>query len=98
MIKHKLKIGLLIDSYTVPSWVFDMVDMIKKSEHSEITLIVLKKETPQPTKNSFLKNLWKKRSVILFEIYNKIDKKIFKPSPYAFTPKNLKDNVNCSEI
>ena len=42
MAKEKLRIGLLIETYNIPLWFYEMVKKIDKSCHSEIVLVVRK--------------------------------------------------------
>jgi hypothetical protein len=50
--RKKLKVGLLVDSFEVSAWVFEMIRIINESEYAEITLIVTN-DTPKaiPNKN-----------------------------------------------
>lgn len=38
--QKKLRIGLLLDGTKVPAWAYRMIDIIKQSDHAEISLIV----------------------------------------------------------
>jgi len=37
----KLKIGLLMDSFDVPYWIYKMIEKIQDSTHSQISLIIM---------------------------------------------------------
>ncbi len=50
-IKPKLKIGLLMKSFDIPSWMYLTIEKIQKSNFAEITLIILNK--PNDEKFSF---------------------------------------------
>jgi len=39
--KNKLKIGLLLDSYTVPAWSLKMIQNIIDSDYAEVSLVIL---------------------------------------------------------
>lgn len=93
----KLKIGLLIEEYEIPSWAYEMIEVIKESKHSEITLIVIKKKQINRDRLSF-SEIWKKRNELMFLLYSKLDAKIFTPTPDAFELKNLKTIIDCPEI
>ena len=41
--KRKLRIGLLLDSLSVPAWIYFMLENIKKSNFAEINLVILNK-------------------------------------------------------
>ena len=36
----KLKIGLLVDNENIPAWAYEMIKIIKDSDHSKIELII----------------------------------------------------------
>ena len=97
MTRQKLRIGLLIDSETIPLWAFDMLNAIKASNHSEIVLIV-KKKSEAKSKEAFFSSLWRKRKELVFLFYSKLEKKLFKSSPNPFESKHLKNLVSCPEI
>ncbi|WCO03099.1 glucosamine inositolphosphorylceramide transferase family protein [Psychroserpens ponticola] len=97
MTNQKLRIGLLIDAYRIPFWVFKMIEIIQGSNHSEIILLV-KKEDISTKKESFTSKLWKKKNELFYRLYTKFEKKAFTPNPNALDLKNLKDIIGCTEI
>ena len=52
--KNKLRIGLMMDSLIVPSWVHHMFDSIQNSEFANIELVVIN-DSIQPKKNKISK-------------------------------------------
>jgi hypothetical protein len=44
MDKKPLKVGILLDSYTVPAWALTMLENMANSEQVEIALVVLNKK------------------------------------------------------
>lgn len=97
MNNKKLRIGLLLDSYSVPFWLYKMVQEIDNSDHSEVILVVRKKAVDTP-RGSKLGQFWNTRHVFLYRLYTKLENKIFKPSPNAFAKKDLNDILNCDEV
>ncbi len=97
MNKEKLKIGLLIEDYNLPRWTYEMIEEIKHSDYSEISLVI-KKQSTTTKKKSLIKRIYSKRRNILFYLYCKLENKLFKPVPNAFEQKNLSDLINCPEI
>ena len=89
MEKKKLRIGILIDCFSVPAWFYSMIEKINEGNYAEIVLIVTKK-TKQTKKNSFTANLKKNYRHILYIIYRKFEDKLFPVVPCAFTNKDLK--------
>jgi len=73
----KQKIGLIIDSETLPFWAYRMVEKIKDSECAGINLII---KLPCSQKNKF--------KFLLYQLYEKIENKLFKPQPDASAPKS----------
>jgi len=97
MTKKKLRIGLLVNGYSIPAWNYKIIESINNSEHSEIVLVV-KKKSESSQNQSKLKTLWDNRNKLLFILYAKFEKKAFKLNPDAFATKNLKDLFDCPEI
>ncbi|MEZ4793739.1 MAG: hypothetical protein R2783_09835 [Gelidibacter sp.] len=95
MDKKKLRIGLLIDAYTIPLWAYEMVKSIQNSTHSEINLVVKNESASFTASIESKPGNW---NHLLFSLYQKWDKNHFKPTPDAFEPKNLKDIISCPEI
>lgn len=94
---NKLRIGILIDSNTIPAWSYKMIDQINNSEHSEVVLTV-KREHSTSGSSSLFKRIWDNRKHLLWILYNNIDNKIFKTNPDAFAKKKLRDIIDCDEI
>jgi len=93
----KLRIGILTDGDSIASWSYKMIEAIKKSEHSEVVLIV-KNSKSSNEKKSLLSKIWSNRRDVLWILYTKLESKIFKLNPDAFALKNLKDLIDCDEI
>lgn len=79
---NKLKVGLLIDQNSVPSWVYKMIQQILDCDHAEITLIIKNKSLP--LKQSFFVKFIHSYKFLLYSIYVRFDKKTFKIKPNAF--------------
>jgi len=86
--KEKLRVGLLVDGFSAPAWVYSMIEKINNSNYAEIVLIVKKKPSNQQ-KESFATRLLKNFRHIAYIVYRKLEDKIFKPSPFAFTKMDL---------
>jgi len=95
--KKKLRIGILIDDYMIPSWAFKMIEIIKASDHSEFVLIV-KKKTHIQKKESIFNKIRKRRKTIFFILFQKLDSKLFKNSYDAFELKDIRKTLKCPEI
>lgn len=82
-----LRIGLLLDSYTVEAWQHRMIERIVASHYATISLLVVN-GAPQPA-SSPLDKLWQKRSRIGYFVLNKIDQSLFKPAHDPFVKADL---------
>lgn len=53
----KLRVGLLLDDYVLASWAAELVEMIQRSTHSEVCLLVMPEETPPRPPKSTLRRI-----------------------------------------
>jgi len=97
MNRQKLKVGLLLDSYSVPAWFYEMIGWIVKSDYAEISLVVMN-NAEAPPKPSLIKRVWNRRGELSYFLYRKLEDKIYKPSPNAFELKDLTELVQPEEI
>lgn len=95
--KQKLRVGILIDNHLIPNWAAKMIEVINSSEHSEIVLVVKKKQSLKKAESLFSR-IWTRRKTILFILFKKLDNKIFKKNPDAFVLKDIRKSIECSEI
>lgn len=94
--KKKLRLGLLIDNYFISAWAYSMLENIISSNCSEVFLVV-KKESDAKNKATQHKNL-KKGTTFFYDLYTKLDEKLFKVSPNAFELKDIRAIINCEEL
>ena len=85
----KLKIGLLMDSFDVPYWIYKMIEKIQDSTHSQISLIIMN-ET-KTTKNNPILKVKNNRDYFLYKIYTRLENKTYHPDIDAFQIKNAAD-------
>ncbi|MCB0333862.1 MAG: hypothetical protein KDD55_10220 [Bdellovibrionales bacterium] len=87
--KEALKIGLLLDSLTAPSWVAEIITLLQASDFAKIELLVLN-TNPGPYADSsqrLLKNLHK----LVYFAYTTLDRKFFPNKPDPFEERNLSE-------
>ncbi|MFK8008552.1 MAG: hypothetical protein AB8H03_19490 [Saprospiraceae bacterium] len=73
-----MKIIIALDSIEIPAWKFTLLEKIQLSSSAEIILFYLSKNSkPTLSKNS------------ICQLHRKLDAKLFKPSPDAFSKKNI---------
>jgi len=94
--KDKIRVGLLLDSYFIPAWIYKSIELINTSLHSEIVLSIID-DGIKPKKRFFSKifNNWESIFMIL---YAKADSIIFKINPSASESLDIRDIINCNEI
>jgi len=84
-----LRIGLLIDDWTVPQWVYRIVADIQSSEIARISVVIKNADPPAPPRS-----LWRKvlsyRKELLYLLVKKLDELKNRAEPNAFEPMNLK--------
>lgn len=79
--KERLRIGLLLDSFLVPAWAFEMLKVIIQQDLGDIChLIINQNPTPSGTKSSFL-----------YRAFSKLDRSFFKVSQNAFERKDIRE-------
>lgn len=87
----KIRIGLLIDDFSAPAWVYEMVGEIANSHYAEICLIVKRANTSAP-KKFFQK--WKAiYNHLLYLLFVKFERKYIRNEPDAFAPKDLQEHL-----
>ena len=82
----KLKIGLLMDSFDVPYWIYKMIEKIQDSTHSQISLIIMNQT--EITKNNPILKVKNNRDYFLYKIYTRLENKTYHPDIDAFQIKN----------
>lgn len=81
--ENRLRVGLLVDSFLQPRWIYSIIEEIQSSSIAEIVLVV-RNDSPPPEKNSRLRNYWKNRHHLIYAAYNRLDEIKTKPQPDAF--------------
>lgn len=93
MTKHKLRIGLLVESNNLSSWSFNCIESLIHSEYAEIVLVI-KTKYPSEKKATFISKI----NQISYAVFKAIENKIHKPYPDALAQKNLKSILgNCKK-
>jgi len=87
MSKKKLRLGLLVDSFEVPAWIYLMFQKIQNSDYAEINLIVLNGISNE--KKGILSRIKQDRKYLLYRIYKKFNDKFFYSNPDPFEIKNI---------
>ena len=88
----KLRVGLLLDSFVLPAWAYEMLVTVQQSPYAGIALIVLN-DSAEASRFSRADDVW---STILYRAYCKLEERIFSVDPDAFERRNataLLENV-----
>lgn len=91
MSPQKLKLGLLLDSFDVPAWLFHSLEQIVNSDFAEFSVIFTNDNDHKDNNASWFNKLWKNRKEFVYEIFNKLDEKVFLRRSNAFEMKNLRE-------
>jgi hypothetical protein len=79
-----LKIILLLDSYTLQAWQFELVKSLKESGYAQLVACVIN-QTPK---------LSGKKSLLVYRTYRWCDRKLFSTHPDAFAQKSIQEILN----
>jgi hypothetical protein len=88
MNEKRLKLGILLDSFEIPSWAYNALERIATSEYAVFSLIILNESND--VHESKIDIIWKNKHKIIYYICNKIDEKLDRREPNAFKPRNLR--------
>jgi hypothetical protein len=87
--RSKLKVGILLDSYSIPAWAFASLERIFNLDCVEISVIILNdKANPQKYSPDLF---YSSNYPVAYRLINKIDKAIFGRGPDAFALKNARE-------
>ena len=84
----RLRIGVLTNDDSVPSWAFKMLEAIQSSEHCEVVLHVINNSKTK-SKAGLFSRIWTKRKHLLLYAYQAIDARLFSTRPDAFKARKL---------
>lgn len=72
----KLSIGLLLDSYSVPAWVYRAIELVVRSDFAEINLIILNSNARYVTLSASQEGFIGEGSAV-YRLLNSIDERLF---------------------
>jgi hypothetical protein len=92
-----LRVGLLVDSFTQPNWVFKVIEDVQSSPFAQICLIIKNETAIQPQRR--LRSYWKNRKYLLYALYNRLDERIPLAEENAFEEMDVRELLSsCSVI
>src|SRR5215208_4486354 len=87
-----LKVALMLDSLTQPQWVYDIVADIQRSGFAELSLLIENGDVDQPERG-IAKRLLHNRTRVAYALYTRLDDRLFRRQPDAFTNRSIADLV-----
>lgn len=81
-IQKKIRVGVLIDSFQIPAWSYKMLELIQNGGAAEIVLLIKNESSSAPVSESG--SIFQNSDTLLYKIYRKLDRKLFKANPDAF--------------
>lgn len=94
-----LRIGLMLDSWTAPAWVYEMVRRVKAEGNAQWSLVILNQSPP--LRQTLWQRIWAVRRSWLLSLYNRIDRAIYPADPDPFAPTDLRPllaDAPCLEV
>lgn len=62
--RSKLKVGLLLDEYSVPAWIYTLVEQIQSSDYASVELVVLNINEREEVNDTFVKKIFRNKGRI----------------------------------
>jgi hypothetical protein len=87
-----LRVALLIDSFTQPRWVHDVIRDIERSDVARVVLVVKQEEdaaAEPPRRGGRLGIYYRNRRGLLYSLYEKLDGRKFRAEPDPFDPADV---------
>jgi hypothetical protein len=86
-----LRVGLFIDSFDRPAWVFKVIQQIQSSSFAQVSLIIKNEATVEP--QSRAKSYWKNRKYLLYAFYQRVDNFMVKVADDPFAQRDLRELI-----
>lgn len=78
---QKLKLGLLLDSFNVPAWVYRVIQRVVNENSGEFAVVILNEDAGKSDAT--------KSNTGIYSIFNRMDEKLFTKKPDPFAPKSV---------
>jgi hypothetical protein len=87
-----LRVGVMLDALQVPAWIARILRQLLRADFVHLALVVLNGETPAAPRT--LDRLRRpRRDRLLFNLYHRLDSRIFRSTPDAFAPEDMADEL-----
>jgi hypothetical protein len=87
---QKLKLGLFLDSFEVPAWVYSSLQSVVNGFSAELRLVILNGDHGRTKQTNG--NLW------VYSIFNRIDERLFTKEPNPFKPKSVHELLSKAPV
>ena len=85
-----LRVGLLLDDWTAPRWVEDIVRALLRSPAVHLALVIRTSPPGSAGRKGRLVNLWRMRRTWAFDAYRRLDARLFACPDDPFAPRDLR--------
>ncbi len=82
-----LRVGILLEGTEVPAWVELCLQQVTELRHVEVAAVVL--NAVPKSGRGILSRFWHHRRLIVWKLFQAIDRHFFQPSPDAFAPTDI---------
>lgn len=87
-----LRVGLMLDDLTVPAWIAKIIRQLEAAPFTELALVIRNTEPPPPSPR-FSRLRSPRRQRLLFNLYRRLDERLFATSPNAFAPVDMSSEL-----
>jgi hypothetical protein len=83
----KIRVGILLDSYTAPAWIYSCLQRVMSLSGADIALVILRQAaSPRETTAA---RVWGRRRTLLYHLFDRLDTALFGRHPDALAPTSL---------
>lgn len=98
-----MRVGILIDSFVQPQWVYKLIENVQASRVARIALVIKNSPAEAGTENkSKLRRYWENRDTLLYSLFLRIDERRTRAAvsnaPDAFEPKSIEPLVSACPV
>jgi hypothetical protein len=91
--KPPLRVALLINSFTVSRWIYEVVRDLRASAIADVVLVIKREEQVQRPRPSLMRRFVQGRHQLLYLLYTKLDNLLFRAEPDPFTATDIRPLV-----
>ena len=95
----KIRVGIMLDTYHVAAWYYNILDIITRSDYASLELVIL--TIPPNEKTSYTDKIRADPKTFFYHTYTELENRLLRREPDAFAPmdaRKLLQNVPVIEI